>query len=151
VHEALGAFSFILKCVVEYTDQHAASGISAELPDLECWPNQFPGYEISISMPEFTSICPKTGLPDFGNITIKYRPDKRCLELKSLKNYFQSYRNLGIFYENAVNRILRDVVQACQPVSAKVIGEFNTRGGMRSVIEAQYSAPSTPSTPSSNR
>jgi 7-cyano-7-deazaguanine reductase len=139
------SFSFILMDIVEYTDQHAESGISAGLPDIECWPNQFPGYEISISMPEFTSICPKTGLPDFGNITIKYQPDKRCLELKSLKNYFQSYRNLGIFYENAVNRILRDVVQACQPVSAKVIGEFNTRGGMRSVIEAQYSASSTPS------
>ena len=131
--------------MAEYSEQHAKSGIDAELPPIECWPNQFSGCEISISMPEFTSICPKTGLPDFGTITIRYRPDKQCLELKSLKGYFQSYRNLGIFYENAVNRILRDVVKTCQPVSAKVTGEFNTRGGMRSVIDAEYARPSTPS------
>ena len=131
--------------MVEYTEQHAKSGINAELPEIECWPNQFPGYEISISMPEFTSICPKTGLPDFGTIHIRYRPDKLCLELKSLKGYFQAYRSLGIFYENAVNRILRDIVKACNPVSLRVTGEFNTRGGMRAVIEADYSAPSTPS------
>lgn len=117
----------------EYTEEHARSGIDAPLPSIECWPNQYPGYEISICMPEFTSICPKTGLPDFGTITIKYRPDKLCIELKSLKGYFQAYRNLGIFYENAVNRILRDIVAATQPVAARVIGEFNTRGGMKSV------------------
>jgi len=131
--------------VADYTEQHAKSGITAELPDIECWPNQFPEYGISISMPEFTSICPKTGLPDFGTITIQYQPDKLCLELKSLKGYFQAYRNLGIFYENVVNRVLRDIVKACQPVSAKVTGEFNSRGGMRSVIEANYARPSTPS------
>lgn len=131
--------------MTEYTDEHATSGISAVLPDIECWPNQFPGYEISIAMPEFTSICPKTGLPDFGTITIKYRPDRLCLELKSLKTYFQAYRNLGIFYENVVNRILRDVVKACQPVSVRVTGEFSSRGGMRSVIDAEYPQPSTPS------
>jgi 7-cyano-7-deazaguanine reductase len=124
--------------VADYTEEHARSGISAELPEIECWSNQFPDYEISIAMPEFTSICPKTGLPDFGTITIHYRPDKLCLELKSLKMYFQSYRNLGIFYENAVNRILRDVVAACSPTSARVTGEFSSRGGMRSVIEASY-------------
>ena len=129
--------------MAEYTDDHAQRGINATLPEIECWPNQFSGYEISIAMPEFTSICPKTGLPDFGTVTIKYQPDKLCLELKSLKGYFQSYRNLGIFYENAVNRILRDVVTTCRPVRAKVIGEFNTRGGMRSVIEAGYERPST--------
>jgi 7-cyano-7-deazaguanine reductase len=144
VQEALEGFCYST-AVAEYTDQHARSGIDAELPGIECWPNQFPGYEISISMPEFTSICPKTGLPDFGTITLKYSPDKVCLELKSLKGYFQAYRNLGIFYENAVNRILRDIVKACQPISAKVTGEFNTRGGMRSVIEADYARPSTPS------
>src|SRR5262245_46162281 len=93
-------------------------------------------------MPEFTSICPKTGLPDFGTITIRYRPDKLCLELKSLKTYFTAYRNLGIFYENAVNRMLRDIVNACRPVSIKITGEFSTRGGMRSVIEAEYPSPS---------
>jgi 7-cyano-7-deazaguanine reductase len=131
--------------VTDYTEEHAKSGLNAQLPEIECWPNQFPGYEISISMPEFTSICPKTGLPDFGTITLRYQPDKLCLELKSFKEYFQAYRNLGIFYENAVNRMLRDIVKACQPVSAKVTGEFNARGGMRSVIEADYARTSTPS------
>ncbi|HYR44799.1 MAG TPA: preQ(1) synthase [Terriglobia bacterium] len=131
--------------VPEYTEQHAKSGINAELPTIECWPNQFPGYEITVAMPEFTSICPKTGLPDFGTITVRYRPGKLCLELKSLKGYFVAYRNLGIFYENAVNRILRDIVKACEPLSAKVTGEFNTRGGMKSVIEAEYPTLSIPS------
>jgi 7-cyano-7-deazaguanine reductase len=131
--------------VSDYTEEHAKSGINAKLPEIECWPNQFPGYDITIAMPEFTSICPKTGLPDFGTITIRYRPDKLCLELKSLKAYFTAYRNLGIFYENAVNRILRDIVAACRPVRLKIIGEFSTRGGMRSVIEAEYPESSTPS------
>ena len=129
----------------QYTEDHAKSGIDARLPDIECWQNQFPNYEISIEMPEYTSICPKTGLPDFGTITIKYIPDKLCLELKSLKMYFQAYRDIGIFYENSVNRILRDIVAACHPVRAKVTGEFSSRGGMRSVIEACYERPSTPS------
>lgn len=124
--------------MAEYSEQHARSGIDAALPAIECWPNQYPDYEISISMAEFTSICPKTGLPDFGQITIKYRPDKSCLELKSLKMYFQSYRNLGIFYENVVNRILKDIVAATNPIAAKVTGEFSSRGGMKSIIEAEY-------------
>jgi 7-cyano-7-deazaguanine reductase len=122
----------------DYNESHAKAGIDAKLPPIECWPNQFPGYDISIANPEYTSMCPKTGLPDFGTITIQYRPDKLCLELKSLKMYIQEYRNLGIFYENAVNRILRDVVAACQPISAKVIGDFTARGGMHSRIEADY-------------
>ena len=122
----------------DYTEDHAKSGIGEPLPAIECWPNQFQGYEISISMPEYTSICPKTGLPDFGTMTLRYRPDRQCLELKSLKMYFQAYRNIGIFYENAVNCILRDIVAACDPLSAKVTGEFSSRGGMRSVIEAEY-------------
>ena len=108
------------------------------MPAIECWQNQFPGYGIRISNPEYTSVCPKTGLPDFGTITIEYRPDKLCLELKSLKMYIQAYRNLGIFYENAVNKILGDVVAACKPLYAKVTGDFTARGGMRSVIEAEY-------------
>src|SRR5262249_28283099 len=83
-------------------------------------------------------MCPKTGLPDFGTITLRYEPDKLCLELKSLKSYINAYRDLGIFYENAVNRILKDVVAACKPVRATVTGEFNTRGGMRSTVEASY-------------
>jgi 7-cyano-7-deazaguanine reductase len=131
--------------VSEYTEEHARHGIDARLPDIECWANQYPGYTITIAMPEFTSICPKTGLPDFGTITIQYEPQDLCLELKSLKMYFQAYRNLGIFYENAVNRILRDVVAACRPVRAKVTGEFSSRGGMRSVIEAEYVRSSNPS------
>jgi len=87
----------------DYNEAHARAGTDAKLPSIECWPNQFPGYDISIANPEYTSMCPKTGLPDFGTITIQYRPDKLCLELKSLKMYIQEYRNLGIFYENAVN------------------------------------------------
>src|SRR6476646_7990287 len=133
----------ILQSMPDYTEEHAKSGLNAELPEIECWPNQYPGYEITIAMPEFTSICPKTGLPDFGTITIRYRPDKLCLELKSLKTSFTAYRNLGFFYENAVNRILRDIVNACQPVSLRITGEITARGGMRSVIEAEYPLPST--------
>ena len=126
--------------MAEYSDQHAKSGIQAELPNIECWPNQFSGYDITISMPEFTSICPKTGLPDFGVITIRYRPSNLCLELKSLKGYFQAYRNLGIFYENAVNRILRDVVKAAQPKIATVTGDFSPRGGIGTVVTANWRA-----------
>ena len=122
-----------------YTDEHAASGIDAALPEIECWPNQFAGYEIEISSPEFTSVCPKTGLPDHGTITVHYMPDKLCLELKSYKMYLLAYRNLGIFQENATNRILDDLVRACQPVWASVTGEFTPRGGVYSKITASYS------------
>lgn len=122
-----------------YTDEHAQAGISAELPEIETWPNQYPGYEIEIVIPEFTSVCPKTGLPDFGKLTLRYTPDKLCLELKSLKLYLLAYRNLGIFYENVVNRFLRDVVQAAKPVSATVIGEFTPRGGLHSKVTANWS------------
>lgn len=121
-----------------YTEQHARSGLEKKLPQIECWPNQFKNYEITIEIPEFTSVCPKTGLPDFGKITIVYMPDKLCLELKSLKEYIQSYRNLGIFYENVVNRILEDVFKTCHPIWVKVKGEFNPRGGMKSTIEVRY-------------
>jgi 7-cyano-7-deazaguanine reductase len=125
-----------------YTKDHARSGIDTPLPKIECFENQFKNYEITISIPEFTSTCPRTGLPDFGTITIRYIPNKRCVELKSLKMYILAYRNLGIFYENAVNRILRDFVKASQPVRAVVIGEFNVRGGMKSTIEATYESKS---------
>ncbi len=122
-----------------YTDEHAAAGLRAELPEIETWPNQFPDYEIEIEIPEFTSVCPKTGLPDFGKLTLRYVPDKRCLELKSLKMYLLAYRNLGIFYENVVNRFLDDVVTAAKPVSATVTGEFTPRGGLHSKITATWS------------
>jgi 7-cyano-7-deazaguanine reductase len=121
-----------------YNERHAKSGITAPLPDIETFPNQYKGYDITIEIPEYTAICPKTGLPDFGTITLRYKPGKKCLELKSLKMYLHAYRNLGIFYENAVNRILRDVVKSCRPIHATVTGEFAARGGLRSVIEAKY-------------
>jgi len=124
--------------MAEYTDKHARSGIDTPLPKLECFKNQFKNYEITISIPEYTSVCPRTGFPDFGMITIRYIPDKWCVELKSLKMYILAYRNLGIFYENAVNRILSDFVKASKPIQAFVTGEFNIRGGMKSVIEASY-------------
>jgi 7-cyano-7-deazaguanine reductase len=122
----------------EYTSEHARSGVGNPLPPIETWPNQYRGYEITITIPEYTSICPRTGLPDFGTITIHYLPAKKCLELKSLKYYILGYRNLGIFYENAVNRILDDVARACRPKWAVVRGVFTTRGGMHTTIEARY-------------
>jgi len=121
-----------------YDSGHSRGGIGAKLPPIETWPNQYAGYEITITIPEYTSICPRTGLPDFGTITIHYLPAKRCLELKSLKYYILAYRNLGIFYENAVNRILDDAVRACRPKWMVVRGEFSTRGGMRTTVEARY-------------
>lgn len=121
-----------------YTVEHARSGLNADFPAIESWPNQFPAYEIVIDVPEFTSVCPKTGLPDFGVVTIRYMPAKRCLELKSLKEYLLAYRNLGIFQENIVNRILEDVVRASRPVWAEVKGEFNPRGGIGSTVIARW-------------
>lgn len=121
-----------------YTQAHAKSGLDAALPAIETWPNQFPGYEITVEAPEFTSVCPKTGLPDFGLLVLRYEPDKACLELKSYKEYLLAYRNLGIFYENVVNRVLRDVVKACKPVRASVTGVFNARGGMSASVVATY-------------
>ena len=123
----------------EYTDDQAKAGIDAELPDIETWPNHYPNYEIQIEIPEFTSVCPKTGLPDFGKLTLRYVPGERAVELKSLKMYMLAYRNLGIFYENAVNRFLRDIVKACDPVRATLIGDFTPRGGIQSRITASYS------------
>lgn len=116
----------------------AKEGLDVELPKIEYFENQFPSYTITIIIPEYTSLCPKTGQPDFGTITIEYQPDKLVIELKSLKFYIQAYRNIGIFYENAVNRILRDIVEAIKPKWIKVKGEFNPRGGIKSIVEAKY-------------
>jgi 7-cyano-7-deazaguanine reductase len=124
-----------------YSEKEAKAGLKSKLPSLDIFPNQFPDYEIKIESPEFTSICPKTSLPDFGTIFISYIPDKHCLELKSLKMYLLAYRNLGIFYENAINRILDDIVKACKPKEATVVGEFNPRGGLVSTVEVQYPRP----------
>ena len=124
----------------QYSDEHASAGVNAPMPGIETWPNQYgDGYEIEIVMPEFTSVCPKTGLPDHGELTLRYVPAKRCLELKSLKMYMLEYRNMGIFQENIVNKFLADVVKAAKPVSATVIGRFAARGGISTNITACYS------------
>jgi 7-cyano-7-deazaguanine reductase len=125
----------------QYTPEHAKSGLNTDFPEIETWPNQFPRYEIVVDVPEFTSVCPKTGLPDFGVLTIRYMPDKRCLELKSLKEYLFAYRNLGIFQENVVNRVLEDVVRAARPVWAVVRGDFRPRGGLGTIVEARWPRP----------
>ena len=125
----------------DYTARHARAGLDARLPGIETWPNQFPGYTIEIEVPEFTSVCPKTGLPDFGVLTLTYVPDKLCLELKSFKQYILAYRNLGIFYENVVNRMLGDIVRTVRPASANLSGEFTPRGGLRTTVTASYERP----------
>jgi 7-cyano-7-deazaguanine reductase len=122
----------------EYTEEHAKSGIQAKLPKLEVWPNQYPGYIITTRYPEYTSVCPKTGLPDYGTITIQYKPRKACIELKSLKMYLLGYRDLGIFYENAVNKMLHDIVAAIEPEWCVVKGEFTPRGGLNTTIFARW-------------
>ena len=124
--------------MTEYTHEHAKAGIDARLPPIDTWPNQYPNYEITVEIPEYNAICPKTGLPDFGHLIIRYVPDKECLELKSLKLYIVGYRNVGIFYENAVNRILEDCVAACKPKRMSVKGIFSSRGGISSIVEATY-------------
>ncbi len=103
---------------------------------LEAFDNAFPkrDYTITITQPEFTAVCPKTGLPDFGTITITYIPDKKCVELKSLKYYFLEYRNRGIFYEMAVNTILDDLVSALDPRTMEVRGDFSARGGITTTV-----------------
>ena len=125
--------------MAEYTEEHAKAGLDAELPELETWPNQYPGYRIKIEIPEFTSVCPKTGLPDFGKLTLEYVPGKLCIELKSFKLYLLAYRGLGIFYENVVNRVLADVVRTISPLTATLTGEFTPRGGLNSTVIAEYS------------
>jgi 7-cyano-7-deazaguanine reductase len=125
----------------QYTDEHACGGIDTPLPGIETWPNQYAGYEIEIAMPEFTSVCPKTGLPDFGRILLRYVPDKLCLELKSYKMYLLAYRDVGIFQENIVNRVLRDVVAAAKPVRATVVGDFSPRGGLTTLVTASWERP----------
>ncbi len=121
-----------------YTAKHASAGLDHEFPEIETWPNQFPSYEILVDDPEFTSVCPKTGLPDFGKLEIRYVPDRLCLELKSLKEYLQAYRNLGIFQENVVNQVLEDVVRWARPVWAEVKGEFRPRGGISTLVIARW-------------
>jgi 7-cyano-7-deazaguanine reductase len=125
----------------DYNESHAKSGIRVPLPPLETFPNQYRGYTIRIEVPEYTAVCPKTGLPDFGTIVLEYEPVKRVLELKSLKGYILAYRNVGIFYENAVNRMLADFTAAALPKWCRVTGLFNTRGGMHSTVTACHGKP----------
>ena len=107
---------------------------------IESFPNPRPerDFEIAINCPEFTSVCPMTGLPDFGEIRIVYVPEARCVELKSLKYYLIEFRNRGIFYEQATNQILDDLVAAIAPRRMTVVGDFSVRGGMKTVVTAQY-------------
>lgn len=121
-----------------YTDEHAAAGLDYPFPAIETWQNHFQSYEILIDDPEFTSVCPKTSLPDFGVIKLRYMPRERCVELKSYKEYLFHYRNLGIFQENIVNQILDDVVKATEPVWCEVVGDFRPRGGISTVVTAYY-------------
>lgn len=131
----------------QYTEKHALGGTEEKLPEIEVFPNAyvpqkgsqgFEPYEIKVDMPEFTSVCPKTGLPDFGLITIRYYPDEFVAELKALKFYMNAYRNLGIFQENVVNRVLRDFVKATQPLFCEVVGEFVPRGGLKTAVVARF-------------
>ncbi len=114
---------------------------------IETFPNPRPkrSYEISIRCPEFTSICPKTSLPDFGEIRITYVPDQYCIELKALKYYLIEYRNRGIFYEAATNQILDDLVAACHPRRMTIVGDFSVRGGITTSVTASYDADRAPS------
>jgi 7-cyano-7-deazaguanine reductase len=110
---------------------------------IETFPNPRPerDFEITIACPEFTSVCPKTGLPDFGEIRISYVPGDRCIELKALKYYLIEFRNKGIFYEAVTNQILDDLVATCQPRRMTVVGDFSVRGGIKTVVTASYTAP----------
>ena len=112
-------------------------------PNIDIWKNKYPDkeYVIALDVPEFTCICPKTGLPDFAQIKIEYSPDKYCIELKSFKMYTIFYRNIGIFHEHLTNKILDDFVKACAPRRAFLTGDFNTRGGIHTTVTAQYLGP----------
>jgi 7-cyano-7-deazaguanine reductase len=114
----------------------------SEKPQFELFDNPRPGrdYKITIRCPEFTSVCPKTGQPDFGVITIDYTPDQSCIELKSLKFYMQSYRNKGVFYERLTNEILDDLVESCKPRWMRVTSQFTPRGGITTDVTAEYRA-----------
>jgi 7-cyano-7-deazaguanine reductase len=111
-----------------------------DMPAIEVWEFQYPGGDttLEVSIPEFTCICPKTGLPDFATLVVTYVPEKLCLELKSFKEYILSYRDLGIFHEHVVNRMLADCVKACVPKRMEVKGVFNARGGIQTTAVARF-------------
>ena len=125
--------------------QQSYDGLQSDIremrtPSIETWKNEYSDkdYTIEVTTPEFTAICPKTGLPDFGTIQIAYVPDEQCVELKSLKEYFLFYRDIGIFHEHVVNKILEDFVAACNPRRVEIVGDFHVRGGIKTVIRANY-------------
>lgn len=113
------------------------------LPEIEVFANIYSDrdYRIDMEIPEFTAVCPKTGLPDFGILYLSYRPDQHCLELKSLKEYITAYRDLGIFHENVANRVLEDIVRACKPRFARLHADYNVRGGIKTRVTATYRRP----------
>ena len=124
-------------------------GEAPSAEQLETFANPAPGrdYTIDISCPEFTSLCPKTGQPDFGTITFTYTPAERCVELKSLKLYLQRYRSQGVFYETLVNQLLDDFVSACQPRRCRVVGAFTPRGGITTTVTCLHEAETLASRP----
>ncbi|HLD29058.1 MAG TPA: preQ(1) synthase [bacterium] len=124
-----------------YTRRHARKGLKDGLPEIAVWENPYPrDYTVTLVYPEFNSVCPKTGLPDLGTVTITYIPGRYCAETKSLKLYLVAYRNIGIFQENAVNRILGDFTRAVKPRWCEVKGDFLPRGGITSTVKASASA-----------
>ncbi len=112
----------------------------AEFPQIDCVPNDYAGrdYEVKFSIPEFTCVCPVTGQPDFAEFRISYTPGEVLIELKSLKLYIHSYRNVGIHHESATNKILDDLVTACMPRRMEVVGDFSVRGGIKTIVRASY-------------
>lgn len=114
--------------------------VETVFPAVEVFPNKYPDrdYVITIDVPEFTSVCPKTGLPDFGTITIDYVPDAQCIELKAFKYYMLGFRNHGIFYENVVNKVLDDIIATADPRAIRVTGEFGARGGISTTVTATH-------------
>lgn len=111
-----------------------------DVPKIKRWENKYPDkdYTVAVRTDEFTCICPKTGLPDYAAISIDYTPDRYCIELKSFKLYLLAYRNIGIFHEHVINRILDDFVNSCKPRYAKIVGQFSSRGGIRTTVSREY-------------
>ncbi|MEK7528777.1 MAG: preQ(1) synthase [Patescibacteria group bacterium] len=123
------------------TYRNLQKGVRAlKTPQIDTWENEYPDkdYWIEFTINEFTCICPKTGLPDFAEFRIRYVPDKECVELKSFKEYFMFYRDVGVFHEHVTNRILEDFVKACRPRKAEITSEFNIRGGIKTRVSASY-------------
>ncbi len=109
-------------------------------PPIDVWENKYPDkeYTVSLDVPEFTCICPKTGLPEFAAIKIEYSPAKYCIELKSFKMYTIFFRDVGIFHEHFINTLMEDLIKACQPRRMKIIGVFNPRGGITTTVAREY-------------